>query len=95
METSSNKDGMVLLYEVLNRKMLELARQIDEAPINLTDKDDKVFDRVIKACIEVKGIAENIKWLRIELGLETEEQANKKGSRKNPMEARAERGKEG
>jgi len=86
------KDGLVLLYEALDKKLTELAQAIDETSIKLADKDDKSFDRLMKAMVESKSIAENQLWLKTQLGLDKDVDENEvadKLRKRNPLEARA------
>ena len=54
------QDGIVGMYYALNKKLNELTKAIDSADINFADKDDKSFDRLMKAMVECKYIAENM-----------------------------------
>lgn len=85
---SRAKNGLTLLYEALENKLIELATAIDECGINLSDKDDKSFDRLMKAMVESKSIAENQLWLKVQLGIDKDKDAEPVKKR-NPLEARA------
>lgn len=82
-----NKEGLVLLYEALEEKLIELAFRIKTSNIVLDDKDDKTFDRLMKAMVESKEIAENQLWLKIQLGIAKPEED--KAKNRNPIERRA------
>ena len=74
------RDGIVYLYYSLNKKLNEMAEAIDEAEVSFNAKDDKSFDRLMKAMVESRSIAENLKWLRTEFKLTGDEDKDKKGS---------------
>lgn len=79
------QDGIVGMYYALNKKLNELTRAIDAADINFADKDDKSFDRLMKAMIECKYIAENMKWLRTEFALTGDEAKDKSHASRKPL----------
>lgn len=79
------QDGIVGMYYALNKKLNELTKAIDGADINFADKDDKSFDRLMKAMVECKYIAENMKWLRTEFALTGDEAKDKLHSSRKPL----------
>lgn len=83
------KDGMLLLYQSLNTKLIELAMVIQNTEINISDKDDKSFDRLMKAMVESKSIAENLSWLKLQLGVDRGGPVSDDKKKVNPIENRA------
>jgi hypothetical protein len=79
------QDGIVGMYYALNKKLNELTKAIDGADINFSDKDDKSFDRLMKAMVECKYIAENMKWLRTEFALTGDESKDKSNASRKPL----------
>jgi hypothetical protein len=91
MYPSSEEDrrGLVLLHNAIEKKLVELADKISNAQINLDDKDDKTFDRLMKAMIESKSIAENQLWLKVQLGIDKGKEDESRKKSRNPLEERA------
>ena len=83
------KDGMLLLYHSLNTKLIELATVINNTEISIADKDDKSFDRLMKAMVESKSIAENLTWLKLQLGVDRGNPNVEEKKKVNPIENRA------
>jgi hypothetical protein len=79
------QDGIIGLYYSLNKKLNELAKAIDKAEIDFGSRDDKSFERLMKAMVESKSIAENMKWLRTEFALTGEEEKDKASSSRRPL----------
>jgi hypothetical protein len=87
------QDGIVGLYYSLNKKLNELSRAIDGATIDFSSRDDKSFERLMKAMVESKLIAENMKWLRTEFALTGDEEKDKSATRRPLIEELARNGK--
>lgn len=54
-------DGIKAFGISLNKKLIVLSRQIDDADIDLSNIEDRVFDRIFKAMTDGGKIAENLK----------------------------------
>lgn len=81
-------DNFFELYDALRNKLKDMAEEINNADIDLSESTDKSFDRLVKAMVESRSIVENIKFLKSELGLlNQDDKVNEKSF--NPMEARA------
>ena len=80
------QDGIVGLYYSLNKKLNQLSKAIDSANIEFNTKDDKSFERLMKAMVESKLIAENMKWLRTEFALTGDEERDKNSARRPLIE---------
>jgi hypothetical protein len=87
------QDGIVGLYYSLNKKLNELSRAIDTASIDFSSRDDKSFERLMKAMVESKLIAENMKWLRTEFALTGDEEKDKNTTRRPLIEELAKNSK--
>jgi hypothetical protein len=80
------QDGIVGMYYSLNKKLNQLAQAIDSATIDFSSRDDKSFERLMKAMVESKLIAENMKWLRTEFALTGDEEKDKNSNRRPLIE---------
>lgn len=87
------QDGIVGLYYSLNKKLNELSRAIDTSTIDFSSRDDKSFERLMKAMVESKLIAENMKWLRTEFALTGDEEKDKNTTRRPLIEELAKNSK--
>jgi hypothetical protein len=87
------QDGIVGMYYSLNKKLNQLAQAIDSATIDFSSRDDKSFERLMKAMVESKLIAENMKWLRTEFALTGDEEKDKNSNRRPLIEELSRHGK--
>ena len=63
-----------------------MSRAIDSSTIDFSSRDDKSFERLMKAMVESKSIAENMKWLRTEFALTGDEEKDKNATRRPLIE---------
>jgi hypothetical protein len=73
------------LYNSLNYQLNKLSQDLREANISINHADDKKFERFMNAMVKSKEIAQNITWLRLEIGMKDDA----KESTTNPIEQRA------
>jgi len=66
-------DGIKAFGISLNKKLIVLSEQIDNADIDITKIDDKVFDRIFKAMTDGGKIAENLKSINKNNSVSSEE----------------------
>ena len=79
-EEAPQKNGAEELYYALNKKMLEMAKMLnntDLANINLSDPKDKEFDRVFKILEKSETISNSARSLKETAGISGDEGARK------------------
>ena len=79
-------DGLEGLYHALNFQLSSLSKELAEEYISFKGKNDKTFERVWKAMVDSKEVAQNLTWLRKELKLESGKEVEKSSTRANPIE---------
>jgi hypothetical protein len=83
-------DGLQGLYHALNYQLSKLSEELNGEYVSFKSKNDKTFERVWKAMVDSKDVAQNLLWLKKELkiGNEKEEkQEEKQLTTRNPIEA--------
>jgi hypothetical protein len=80
------QDGIVGAYYALNRKLNEISgllNNVDLSELDLTDKDDKTMERVMKFFSSIGDINESLKKLKIDNNLSGDEEKDK--ARQKPL----------
>ena len=82
-------DGLQGLYHALNYQLVKLAEELNGEYVSFKSKNDKTFERVWKAMVDSKDVAQNLLWLKKELKIvqETDKQEEEKQTARNPIEA--------
>ena len=62
-----HRDGIKTFYISLNKKLIKLSEQIDNADLDIESSSDKTYDRIFTAMIKGGTIADNLKMLKKEL----------------------------
>jgi signal transduction histidine kinase len=86
----TEQDGIPGLLIVMNRKINQIARSIDEYEFKIESSEDRAYERFWTAMRDVKKISEDLTTLRVNLGLKEEDVKDKR----TPMEKFAEKRKE-
>jgi hypothetical protein len=79
-------DGMQGLYHALNYQLSSLAKELSVEYVSFTSKNDKTFERVWKAMVDSKEVAQNLMWLKKELKIGEDENQEKASTKRNPIE---------
>lgn len=79
-------DGMQGLYHALNYQLSSLAKELSVEYVSFTSKNDKTFERVWKAMVDSKEVAQNLMWLKKELKIGEDESQEKVSMKRNPIE---------
>jgi len=82
-----SRNGAISFMGSLNRKLMVLAEQIDNADIQFGSKDDKLYDRFIATAKVGKDLASDFKAFLLEYGEVVQEDETKKN--RNLMELHA------
>lgn len=82
-------DGLQGLYHALNYQLSKLSEELNGEYVSFKSKNDKTFERVWKAMVDSKDVAQNLLWLKKELkiGQEKEEEKTQQLTTRNPIEA--------
>ena len=82
-------DGLQGLYHALNYQLSKLSEELNGEYVSFKSKNDKTFERVWKAMVDSKDVAQNLLWLKKELkiGQEKEEEKPQQATTRNPIEA--------
>ena len=82
-------DGLQGLYHALNYQLSKLSEELNGEYVSFKSKNDKTFERVWKAMVDSKDVAQNLLWLKKELkiGQEKEEEKPQQLTTRNPIEA--------
>lgn len=82
-------DGLQGLYHALNYQLVKLSEELNGEYVSFKSKNDKTFERVWKAMVDSKDVAQNLLWLKKELKIvqETDKQEEEKQIARNPIEA--------
>jgi hypothetical protein len=83
-------DGLQGLYHALNYQLSKLSEELNGEYVSFKSKNDKTFERVWKAMVDSKDVAQNLLWLKKELKIVTEgkdKEEEKPQTPRNPMEA--------
>ena len=79
-------DGLQGLYHALNYQLVKLAEELNGEYVSFKSKNDKTFERVWKAMVDSKDVAQNLLWLKKELKVGNDKEEDKPGVSKNPLE---------
>ena len=79
-------DGLQGLYHALNYQLVKLAEDLNGEYVSFKSKNDKTFERVWKAMVDSKDVAQNLLWLKKELKVGSDKEEDKQGVSKNPLE---------
>lgn len=74
----TDQDGIPGLLIVMNRKINEISRSIDEYEFKINSSEDRAFERFWTAMKDVKKISEDLTNLRVSLGVKEEEIKDKR-----------------
>jgi hypothetical protein len=80
-------DGLQGLYHALNYQLSKLSEELNGEYVSFKSKNDKTFERVWKAMVDSKDVAQNLLWLKKELKIGTEKEEEKPLITRNPIEA--------
>ena len=83
-------DGLQGLYHALNYQLVKLAEELNGEYVSFKSKNDKTFERVWKAMVDSKDVAQNLLWLKKELKISNETdktEEEKPQIARNPIEA--------
>jgi hypothetical protein len=80
-------DGLQGLYHALNYQLSKLSEELNGEYVSFKSKNDKTFERVWKAMVDSKDVAQNLLWLKKELKIGTEKEEEKQQGPRNPIEA--------
>jgi hypothetical protein len=67
-------DGLQGLYHALNYQLVKLAEELNGEYVSFKSKNDKTFERVWKAMVDSKDVAQNLLWLKKELKVDKDEE---------------------
>jgi hypothetical protein len=79
-------DGLQGLYHALNYQLVKLAEELNGEYVSFKSKNDKTFERVWKAMVDSKDVAQNLLWLKKELKVGGEKEEDKSQVAKNAIE---------
>lgn len=79
-------DGLQGLYHALNYQLVKLAEELNGEYVSFKSKNDKTFERVWKAMVDSKDVAQNLIWLKKELKVGLDKEEEKPTVSKNPIE---------
>jgi hypothetical protein len=79
-------DGLQGLYHALNYQLVKLAEDLNGEYVSFKSKNDKTFERVWKAMVDSKDVAQNLLWLKKELKVGIDKEEEKPTVSKNPLE---------
>jgi hypothetical protein len=80
-------DGLQGLYHALNYQLSKLSEELNGEYVSFKSKNDKTFERVWKAMVDSKDVAQNLLWLKKELKIGVEKEEEKQLNPRNPIEA--------
>jgi hypothetical protein len=80
-------DGLQGLYHALNYQLSKLSEELNGEYVSFKSKNDKTFERVWKAMVDSKDVAQNLLWLKKELKIGSEKEEEKQQTPRNPIEA--------
>jgi hypothetical protein len=79
-------DGLQGLYHALNYQLVKLAEELNGEYVSFKSKNDKTFERVWKAMVDSKDVAQNLLWLKKELKVGESKEEEKVLVSRNPLE---------
>ena len=79
-------DGLQGLYHALNYQLVKLAEDLNGEYVSFKSKNDKTFERVWKAMVDSKDVAQNLLWLKKELKVGESKEEEKVLVSRNPLE---------
>jgi hypothetical protein len=79
-------DGLQGLYHALNYQLVKLAEELNGEYVSFKSKNDKTFERVWKAMVDSKDVAQNLLWLKKELKVGETKEEEKVLIPRNPLE---------
>lgn len=79
-------DGLQGLYHALNYQLVKLSEELNGEYVSFKSKNDKTFERVWKAMVDSKDVAQNLLWLKKELKVGSEKEEEKPTVSKNAIE---------
>lgn len=68
------RDGLDGLYHALNYQLNCLSDELRGNYVSFTTKNDKTFERIWKAMVDSKDVAQNMQWLKKELKIKEDQQ---------------------
>ena len=74
----TEQDGIPRLLQVMNRKINQIARSIDDYEFKIENSEDRAYERFWTAMRDIKKITEDLNALRLQLGLKEEDNADEK-----------------
>ncbi len=80
-------DGLQGLYHALNYQLSKLSEELNGEYVSFKSKNDKTFERVWRAMVDSKDVAQNLLWLKKELKIGVEKEEEKQLNPRNPIEA--------
>jgi hypothetical protein len=79
-------EGLQWLYHALNYQLVKLSEELNGEYVSFKSKNDKTFERVWKAMVDSKDVAQNLLWLKKELKVGSEKEEEKPTVSKNAIE---------
>jgi hypothetical protein len=79
-------DGLQGLYHALNYQIVKLSEELNGEYVSFKSKNDKTFERVWKAMVDSKDVAQNLLWLKKELKVGESKEEEKPLVSRNPLE---------
>ena len=74
----TEQDGIPRLLKVMNRKINEIARSIDDYQFKIDSTEDRAYERFWTAAKDIKRIADDLKALQLSHGMKEEEEVKQK-----------------
>ena len=74
------RDGLEGLYHALNYQLNCLSDELRGNYVSLNTKTDKTFERIWKAMVDSKDVAQNMQWLKKELKIKQDGETAERSS---------------